>query len=152
LNVPEILTKGATKSYETNNSEVMAILRDDNWAPEFAGNLGHIYNPQKTVFYSPKATAGTGKAGVCPGNPGLGTDEVLRDVWGMPYIITLDLSSDDRVYDDTLAEMYKVNHPGTAPLMTPGKAVVWSFGPARTITTTAGLGVGANKYVVMNFQ
>jgi prepilin-type N-terminal cleavage/methylation domain-containing protein len=152
LTVPNILTKGAAKDYETNNAEVMAILRDDNWYPEFAGNMGHIYNPQQTVFYSPRAAAGTNKPGIGPGNPGLGSDEVLRDIWGMPYMISLDLNSDNRVFDFTLNEMYQVNHPGAAPLRTPGEAVVWSFGPAKTVVTTAGLSTGPNKYAVLSFQ
>jgi prepilin-type N-terminal cleavage/methylation domain-containing protein len=158
LNIPglrnPIETPGAgTKStgYQTNNAEVMAILRDDNWFPEFAGTMGHIYNPQQTVFYSPKS-GGSNAPGSGPGNPGLGNDEVLRDVWGMPYIISLDLNYDDHVYDDSLEQMYKVNHPNAPPLLTPGKAVVWSFGPAKIINTGVGMGVSSNKYAVLSFQ
>ncbi|HUD46194.1 MAG TPA: type II secretion system protein [Candidatus Baltobacteraceae bacterium] len=151
-----ILTRGVGSKnggdYQTNNAEVMAILRDDNWYPEFNGNFGHIYNPQQTVFYSPKAAAGTNTPGVGFGNPGLGSDEVLRDIWGMPYIITLDLNYNNRVYDDTLEQMYKVNHAGAPALITPGEAVVWSFGPAKTINTGVGLGVSSNKYAVLSFQ
>jgi prepilin-type N-terminal cleavage/methylation domain-containing protein len=156
VNVPSINTRGdgaksGVGSYQTNNAEVMAILRDDNWFPETAGNLGHIYNPQQTVFFSPKS-GGTNAPGVGFGNPGLGADEVLRDIWGMPYIITLDLNYDNHVYDDTLEQMYKVNHPSAPALITPGEAVVWSFGPAKTFSTAVGLGVGINKYVVTSFQ
>jgi prepilin-type N-terminal cleavage/methylation domain-containing protein len=161
LNIPglgaPIETRGSGSrsgagTYQTNNAEVMAILRDDNWPPEFTANMGHVYNPQQTVFFSPKSAAGTNIHGVGFGNPGLGSDEVLRDVWGMPYIITLDLNYDDHVYDDTLSQMYLKNHPGAAPLITPGKAVVWSFGPAKMINTGVGLGVSSNKYVVTSFQ
>jgi prepilin-type N-terminal cleavage/methylation domain-containing protein len=158
LNIPGmgvIETKGVglknTGGYQTNNAEVMAILRDDNWFPEFAGGLSHIYNPQQTVFYSPKS-GGSNTPNVWPGNPGLGSDEVLRDIWGMPYIITLDLNYDDHVYDDTLNQMYQKAHTGAAPLVTPGKAVVWSFGPAKTISPTVGMGTGINKYAVYSFQ
>ena len=154
LNVPNIGTiAGGAKnnSYQTNNAEVMSILRDDNVAPEFSNNMAHIYNPQQTVFYTPKS-GGSNAVGTMAGNPGLGSDEVLRDVWGMPYIITLDLGYDDHVFDFTLNEMYQINHKGAPPLNTPGKAVVWSFGPARTVSTTVGLGVGVNKYAVLNFQ
>jgi prepilin-type N-terminal cleavage/methylation domain-containing protein len=151
-NVPNISTVGATLPYQTNNAEVMAILRDDDWFPEFAGSMGHIYNPQRTVYFTPKAAPGPASPNTGLGNPGLGTDEVLRDIWGMPYMISLDLNSDDRVFDYTLNQMYQINHPGAAPLMTPGKAVVWSFGPAKTISTAVGLGVGVNKYAVLSFQ
>ena len=154
-NVPQIATLGSgsrISGYEANNSEVMAILRDDSVYPEISNNMAHIYNPQQTVFYSPKAASGTNAPGVGPGNPGLGSDEVLRDVWGMPYMITLDLGYDDHVFDYALYRMYLVNHPGAPALNTPGKAVVWSLGPAKTINMTQGLGVGANKYAVLNFQ
>jgi prepilin-type N-terminal cleavage/methylation domain-containing protein len=151
----DIDTPGAGKKnagYQTNNAEVMSILRDDNWFPEFAGGMGHIYNPQQTVFYSPKSATAPATVGTALGNPGLGSDEVLRDIWGMPYIISLDLSYDDHVYDDTLEKMYKINHPTAAPLLTPGKAIVWSFGPSRIINTGVGFGVNSNKYAVMSFQ
>jgi len=60
LNVPglaEIDTPGVgvkVTGGQENNSEVMAILRDDNFPPEFTNGMAHIYNPQQTVFYSPK--------------------------------------------------------------------------------------------------
>lgn len=155
-NVPPIITEGEGSkggggvSYQTNNSEIMAILRDDNWPPEFTPNAGHVYNPQQTVFYSPRAAAGTNKPGVALGNPGLGNDEVLRDPWGMPYIISLDLSYDDKTFDYWLNKMFIVNHPGSY-LNTPGKAVVWSFGPNKTINLGVGLGVSSNKYVITSF-
>jgi prepilin-type N-terminal cleavage/methylation domain-containing protein len=142
--------KAGGGSYQTNNSEVMAILRDDNFPPEFSNNVGHIYNPQQTVFYSPRS-AGTNKLGTALGNPGLGVnDEVLRDVWGMPYIISMDLNYDDKVFDYTLYNMYVINHPNSS-LYIPGKAVVWSFGPTRTYNPKVGLGVGANKYIITSF-
>jgi prepilin-type N-terminal cleavage/methylation domain-containing protein len=136
--------------YQTNNSEVMAILRDDNFSPEFSNNVGHIYNPQQTVFYSPKS-GGSNAPGVALGNPGLGVnDEVLRDVWGMPYIISVDLSYDDKVFDYTLNSLYSKNHNG-ASLVVPGKAIVWSLGPTRTYNPGVGYGVSSNKYIVTSF-
>jgi len=141
---------GGTKAgggYQNNNSEVMAILRDDPFIPEFSNNMGHIYNPQQTVFYSPR-NGGTNAPGAFMGNPGLGTvDDVLRDPWGTPYMISVDTSFDDKVFDYTLNQMYVKNHPGSS-LMIPGKAVVWSFGPTKMINLGVGLGVSSNKYVV----
>ncbi len=129
----------------------MAILRDDNFTPETSNGLAHIYNPQQTVFYSPKVATTNGFAKGPLGNPGLGSDEILRDVWGMPYIITLDMNYDDHCYDDALQNMYEKNHPGQT-LLTSGKAVVWSFGPTRIINRGVGLGVSSNKYVVISSQ
>jgi prepilin-type N-terminal cleavage/methylation domain-containing protein len=136
--------------YQANNSEVMAILRDDPFIPEFSNNMGHIYNPQQTVFYSPR-NGGTNAFGAFSGNPGLGTvDDVLRDPWGTPYMITVDTGFDDKVFDYTLNQMYIKNHTGSY-LMIPGKAVVWSFGPAKMINTGVALGVSSNKYVVTSY-
>jgi prepilin-type N-terminal cleavage/methylation domain-containing protein len=146
--------KGGQGQYPANNSEVMAILRDDNFYPEFTNGFGHIYNPQQTVFYSPKSggtNATSGGEAVALGNPGLGVnDEVLRDVWGMPYIITIDVNYDDKVVDSTLNKIYANNHPNSS-LIIPGKAIVWSLGPTRVYNQGVGYGVSSNKYIVTSF-
>jgi prepilin-type N-terminal cleavage/methylation domain-containing protein len=150
-----IVTEGvggkAQASYQNNNSEVMAILRDDPFQPEQSNNMAHIYNPQQTVFYSPR-NGGTNAVGAFYANPGLSTtDDVLRDPWGTPYMITVDTSFDDRVFDYALNKMYLINHVGANNLVIPGKAVVWSFGPTKLINLGVGLGVSSNKYVVTSY-
>jgi prepilin-type N-terminal cleavage/methylation domain-containing protein len=143
-----ITTPGeAGKTYQNNNSELIAILRDDAFYPEYATNgsqvLGHIYNPQQTGFYSGHAAVGTN-------TPGVGTDEVLRDPWGLPYIVTLDLSGDGRVFDPWLNQMYQKQYPG-ATLMTPGQAVVWSLGPNKQINFGLPSNNTFNKYMVTSY-
>jgi prepilin-type N-terminal cleavage/methylation domain-containing protein len=137
----------SNSSYQNNNSEVIAILRDDVYYPEYATNgaqvLGHIYNSQQTQFYQGKLATG-------PGSPGIGTDEIMRDPWGLPFIVTLDLSGDGRVLDPYLNQIYRNQYLGTT-LMVPGQAVVWSFGPARQIDLTTGSKSAANKYMVTSF-
>jgi prepilin-type N-terminal cleavage/methylation domain-containing protein len=141
-------------SYQNNNSELIAILRDDVYYPEYTTNggqvQGHIYNSQKTQFYQGRAAAGVTTIGVGPGDPGIGADEILRDVWGMPYMITLDLSGDGRVFDPYLNQMYQNQFPGST-LYAPGQAVVWSFGPAKTVNLTVGSKNAVNKYMVTSF-
>ena len=150
LNVPgyRIDTPAPGKSYQNNNSELIAILRDDAFYPEYATNgsqvLGHIYNPQQTGFYTGHAAHGTA-------SPGIGSDEVLRDPWGLPYIVTIDLSGDNRVFDHTLNQMYQNQYPGSGPLLTPGQAVVWSFGPNMRIDYSKGLNNAFNKYIVTSY-
>jgi prepilin-type N-terminal cleavage/methylation domain-containing protein len=150
LHVPgeRITTAGVGKSYQNNNSELIAILRDDAFYPEYSTNgsqvLGHIYNPQQTGFYTGHAAHGTS-------SPGIGSDEVLRDPWGLPYIVTLDLSGDNRVFDPYLNEMYQKQYPGSAPLLTPGQAVVWSFGPNMKIDYNQALNAAFNKYIVTSY-
>jgi prepilin-type N-terminal cleavage/methylation domain-containing protein len=70
-----------------NNSEVMTILMDLNFAP----NLNHALNPQqlKSPF---KTVANTADQGV-------GTDRVFRDGWGNPFIISLDVNYDGKTSD-----------------------------------------------------
>jgi prepilin-type N-terminal cleavage/methylation domain-containing protein len=135
--------------YQANNSEVIAILRDDPVAPEQAGNVSHIYNPQQTPFFNAKAAASTT-------SPGIDTNDVFRDPWGNAYIVTLDLNYDGKCFDDNLNSMYQANSsPAPPPLLIPGEAVVWSLGPYyKTLTTTdfglAGpLASGANHHTIV---
>jgi prepilin-type N-terminal cleavage/methylation domain-containing protein len=141
-------------SYQNNNSELIAILRDDVYYPEYATNGGqiqaHIYNSRQTLFYSGKPAAGPTVMGTGPGYPGVGTDDVLRDFWGMPYMVTLDLSGDGRVFDPYLNQMHQNQFPGST-LYVPGQAVVWSFGPTRQINLTLGSKNAVNKYMVTSF-
>ena len=142
--------------YQANNSEIISILRDEQnfrtaGNPPTA-NAGHLRNPLKKVFLNAKDVSGTSKAGI-------GDDLVLRDPWGNPYIITLDLSYDNVCVD----AFYRMAHisedpansnAGTGlqfltrnvpllgftngPTIHPGdrhgfavnqKIIVWSFGP-----------------------
>jgi len=143
--------------YQNNNSEVIAILRDDVYYPEYATNgsthLGHIYNPQQTQFYQGKAAAAPNVAGAWLGTPGIGTDEILRDPWGQPYIVTLDLRGDNHVFDPYLNDMYQAKqNPQPPALLTLGHAVVWSLGPMHGIDFDQNLKSTANKYIVTSFQ
>ncbi len=64
----------------------------------------------------------------------MGPDDVLRDPWGSPYIVTLDLNDDQKCYDATLDGMYQQENPKpTGPLLVPNEAMVWSFCPLKTI-------------------
>jgi prepilin-type N-terminal cleavage/methylation domain-containing protein len=147
-------------SYNNNNSEVIAILRDDVYFPEYATNgstrLGHIYNPQQTAFYQGKAAGAPTTPGSWAGAPGIGNDEILRDTWGQPYIVTLDLQGNNRVFDPFLNSMYQAQTKGAPLLYTPGSAVVWSLGPFGSaknnqIDLTKGIKAKVNKYIVTSF-
>jgi prepilin-type N-terminal cleavage/methylation domain-containing protein len=143
-----IITSNETVQYQNNNSELIAILRDDAFYPEYATNgsqvQGHIYNPQQTSLYTGHNANGTS-------SPGIGTDEVLRDTWGFPYIVTIDLSGDGRVFDPYLNQMYQKQFPGSAPLLTPGHAVVWSLGPNKQINFGLPMNNTFNKYMVTSY-
>jgi hypothetical protein len=83
-----------TPGYQANNSEVMTILMDHVASPDGTqtNNAGHAKNPQQTPFLQGHQVSDTT-------SPGIGNDDVYRDPWGDPYIITLDLNSDNRCRD-----------------------------------------------------
>ncbi|HTA28984.1 MAG TPA: hypothetical protein VK731_00790 [Candidatus Cybelea sp.] len=87
---------GITNSsgYQANNSEVMSILMDvaafSDGKPTV--NVRHGLNPQNIVFLNVKMTSNTN-------SPGLGPDNVYRDPWGHPYIITIDVNGDKKCRD-----------------------------------------------------
>ena len=132
---------GAT--YQNFNSEVISILRDDNFYPEGINGVQHIYNPQQTPFFSAKLANDAV-------SPGIGTNDVFLDPWGSPYIITLDLNYDGKCFDWTLNKMYMNNSPvPTAPLWVPGEAIVWSLGPSKTNQSNLPLNTGFNHRTII---
>jgi prepilin-type N-terminal cleavage/methylation domain-containing protein len=77
-------------AYQTNNSEVMAILMDvTDWVNRGKGN---VENPQHQRFFDPKSVDSKT-------SPGLGPDGVYRDPWGNPYIISFDMNYDNQTRD-----------------------------------------------------
>src|SRR5205807_4718886 len=75
----------ASGNYQTNNSEVIAILLDLETFPDGTTtcNAGHVKNPLKNK-YVPAHFAGDNLS------PGVGRDGIYRDPWGNPYLITID--------------------------------------------------------------
>jgi prepilin-type N-terminal cleavage/methylation domain-containing protein len=116
------------KGYQNNNSEVMTILNDiPQWPESNAPTQLHMYNPQKNSYF------GNAKLANDKVSPGLGTDGVLRDIFGLPYIITLDLNGDNKCFDYNLNQMYH-NTPGVSANQTffaSGNAFVWSMGTGK---------------------
>jgi prepilin-type N-terminal cleavage/methylation domain-containing protein len=124
-----IQTPAASTLYSADNSEVIAILRDDS---SFPVEANHRYNPQGTQFYNGHPAANSS-------SPGIDANDVLRDPWGNAYIITLDLNNDNKCFDANLNAMYQANSSPMPPaLMIPGESVVWSLGPFyKTLTLNA---------------
>ena len=98
---------GVDLSFTNGNAEVMVILCDID-APPNAPN--HKKNLNKIRFFDPKPATRDG-------GPGFGTDHVMRDPWGTPYIITLGTKE----YGHECQDPYYGTIPSTA--------VVWSLGP-----------------------
>jgi prepilin-type N-terminal cleavage/methylation domain-containing protein len=160
-----INTPGA---YQTNNSEVMAILLDvESWPnspTQPTCNAGHVKNPQKTQYLN-ATMAGDTKS------PGIGQDGIYRDMWGNPYIITIDLNFDERARDafyrnpGVSADWTDSNSPqrglnGLIPKVTSAgtfyeansPVMVWSAGPDKLIDNNNKATLGANKDNIMSWK
>ncbi len=152
-------------TYTTNNAEIMAMLLDlesyPNGVPTI--NQGHVKNPQRTKFLNARLVSNTDQ-------PGVGPDGVYRDPWGKPYVITIDLSYDDKARDAFYRDPNvsgDLNDPATPkrglngliPKVTTGGTVyegnsavmVWSAGPDKMIEIGPA-NQGANKDNIFSWK
>ncbi|MBU6399024.1 MAG: type II secretion system GspH family protein [Verrucomicrobia bacterium] len=136
--------------YECNNSEVIAILIDDTNAPV---NFNHARNPQAHPFLDAKRVS-------TPLSPGIGPDDVYRDPWGNPYIITLDMNYDNQCRDSFYGlgkvsrmgnskqgynGLFQANPTQPDSFETKASAMVWSMGPDGNASIGATATAGPNK-------
>jgi hypothetical protein len=166
--MPQIENTGnEPMNFEENNREVMAALMDFQTyrinPPAYgtsvpSPNKDHAMNPKQVKYFTMKEVDGVVLAGV-------GMDGVLRDPWGNPYIITLDLNGDDRCRDafyrltlvsgpgerginglfsadPSVANSYEANKP----------IMVWSFGPDGDVNAGAKANAAPNKDNVLSWQ
>jgi prepilin-type N-terminal cleavage/methylation domain-containing protein len=151
-------------TYQTNNSEVIAILMDMETYPNGRAtvNKGHVRNPSSTKFLN--ATMATDSA-----SAGVGPDGVYRDPCGNPYIITLDLNYDEKTRDALYGRPEVSQDPSNANLGLGGlvktvvpngptvfeasaSVMVWSAGPDGMIDFTKKANVGANKDNIVSWK
>ena len=158
-------------NYQANNSEVMAVLLDvEHWPAASPGvntiNVGHAKNPSKTTYLNANMPGNTASAGI-------GTDGIYRDLWGNPYIITIDLNFDDKARDafyrspavstdigDTSGVTPKRGLNGLIPKIIGGNTVyeanapvmVWSPGPDKLVDPAVGATVGANRDNILSWK
>ena len=147
--------------YQTNNSEVMAILMDvKQWAtsPTTPSVKGNIENQQHTQFFDPKPVGNTTSGG-------LGTDGVLRDPWGNPYIISFDMNYDNSTRDGFYMQplvsegtagkglngTFKADGP-VAAYETRTPVMIWSLGPDGAANAAEKANVGLNKDNVLSWS
>jgi prepilin-type N-terminal cleavage/methylation domain-containing protein len=155
-------------NYQTNNSEVMAILLDMENYPNTSLptiNKGHVKNPQRNAFLNAKMVSDNK-------SPGVGTDLVYRDPWGDPYIISVDFNYDEKTRDAFYRQQdvsqiapgkpagyngLNNSHPPSPPTgnshyyEASSLIMVWSAGPDRMIDPKAKANVGANKDNVISW-
>lgn len=155
----------APGAYQTNNAEITAVLQDIETYPNSQDtvNKGHVKNPQRTSFLNAKPVGDII-------TPGIGPDGVYRDPWKNPYIISMDLNSDEKCKDafyrlrevsslknGTSAGYFGlVNSKNAAGVSDDfeynGKIMVWSAGPDGMIDPTRAANTGANKDNVLSWQ
>lgn len=153
--------------YQTNNSEVIAILLDlekyvnDPTKTPSDGptiNLNHLKNPQREKFLNANLTSDIKLAGIGP-------DLVYRDPWGQPYIISMDLNFDDKTrdafyrYSKVSQKSGTSGHDGLFNSQPQGdyfeanaKVMVWSAGPDKMIDPNSKANAGANKDNVCSWR
>lgn len=137
-----------------NNSEVMTIVMDLNFAP----NLNHARNPQQ-LKAGLKQVANNGDQGV-------GTDRVMRDAWGNPYIITVDLNYDGKARDAVYGrQVVSRTAPGSVTghngliAVSPNTdtfelnkpIMIWSLGPDARASLTDSAKAGFNKDNILSW-
>jgi prepilin-type N-terminal cleavage/methylation domain-containing protein len=125
-----------TKVYYNVNSEVIAILTDAAYYPE-TNVTRHTYNSRSGPLF-------TGKPAANANSPGIGPDCVLRDPWGLPYIITLDLNYDGQCHDAFWWANFQVSVPGSS--------MIWSFGQLKTYALNQPLNGPINKHLLTSWQ
>jgi prepilin-type N-terminal cleavage/methylation domain-containing protein len=146
LGYPTIVSYG-TPTYQICNAELVALLRPLNLAPtpELSA-VSASRNPQQLDFLHARIAAGSNA-------PGLGPDGVLRDPWGNPYIVTLDLDFDDRCIDGFYGPLRKNSTPRLSPEIK-AEMLIWSFGADGKVNPDPAVGVdgGENKDNIVSWQ
>ena len=125
--------------YQNCNAEVITILTDStNWP-----NLNHTLNPHKIRMFEATRASSTN-------SPGIGPDGTLRDPWNNPYIVTLDLNSDNKCQDGFYYPLTK----GAEPMIVTNSVMIWSFGPDGKADANRSTGPkgGANKDNILSWE
>lgn len=124
VNVDPLTGSYGNPNYRTNNSEVIAVLRNGGPTKGLA-DLASTLNSKKISFLD---------APLAPNNisGGVGLDGIFRDPWGSPYIISIDLdksgTTTDGFYRRLIESKVRPAFPNY-PVEVAASVVVWSFGP-----------------------
>lgn len=158
-----VLTPPGT--WQTNNSEVIAILMDIERYPNNSlgntVNFGHVKNTQQIKFLNPAMVSDTNQ-------PGVGPDLVYRDPWGTPYVISMDLNFNENT-QDVFYRLKKVSQQtgasGINGLFNPsdssgasddyeyrGGVMVWSLGPDKKADPAQKADQGPNRDNVISWK
>lgn len=137
-----------TRLVATNSDLIFILLDIDRGI-----NAGHKLNPQKHGFFDPKMVDDMNSPGVST------VDFQFRDLWGNPYVVSLDANRDGYVRDACYANP-KVSAKGMPGLLTngigiyelKGNVMIWSRGPDGKVSTATPANAGVNKNNVISWQ
>ena len=119
------------------NDVVMNIIMDR----DLGANKDHARNPRHHATFTAKPSDGS--------TPGIDGDGILRDPWGNPYIITIDMNDDNKC----LVPLYsKPIPPSTTPFPINAAVAIWSFGPDGKVDLSQGPKQGFNADNVISWQ
>ena len=151
----------ASGAYKASNAEVIAILMDFDAATYKNGtanpNAGHIKNNNQHPFLTPRIVNDTTTGGV-------GLDNVYRDPWGNPYVITIDANLDNKCFDAFYGMSTVSTSAGPAgfdgllldsvsgKFSYAGSVMVWSAGPDGKIDPAVKANLGVNKDNIGNWK
>ena len=136
--------------YQESNRELMVILTASSFpnyltAAQEASVQNDQRNPRKTGYFHAKSAPGSGATA----GPGLGTDGVMRDPWGNPYIIALDLNYDgwvsNSIYNDNTVNgattgLARQGAAGSSTWALKDSVMIFSFGPDGQFAPSFGPG------------
>lgn len=142
--------------YQAGNAELMVILTAGTFPsyPPHVSIQNNAKNPRRTPYFNAKSSAATS-------GPGLGTDGVMRDPWGSPYIVALDLNYDgwvsNSVYNsDTVngfnTGLARQGAAGTSTWALKDSAMIFSFGPDGMFDAGTAAGTEPNKDNVLSWK
>ncbi len=154
-------------SYD-NNSNVIAILMDWETFPNgsYTCNQHHLKNPRQTKYLNAKTSDYDPTQGG-QGSPGVDKTGIYRDPWGNPYVITMDLSYDNKCSDMLYCKqavsqqsgqqgfngLSNTNLNGAGDFfLYNGTVMVWSAGPDGTYSGAVNVKTPPNKDNVLSWQ
>lgn len=156
----------------SSNSDVMAILMDYTNYPNnynngsWTVNTNYQKNPKQNIYLGNVKASGWNPAAPAPGPAQAGVDNSLtyRDLWGNPYVITMDLNEDNSAFDAFYQSSAVSSSPGGGGLngltyqsannayAFHGNVMVWSAGPDGQVDPNSSAINGANKDNIISWQ
>jgi prepilin-type N-terminal cleavage/methylation domain-containing protein len=137
--------------YENCNAEVLNIITA-NPTPNtnFPGmnfNQQNQYNPRNNKFFTARVA---NNVNAVDDTPGLDYNGVLRDAFGNPYIITIDMNYDNNCSDSFYAPLYqKFSVPQTNVA---AEVMIWTAGFDKSIDANVDPGQGVNKDNILSWK